>query len=203
MLGKKIIFFKHIILFTFYSSILYSQSNEMNSISIKSKSNGIVVQMNMDNLPDLSNVTAWQASSGWFYITMYKVKGDSTSLMPRRLPSEVIDFQIVESDESIQVGIRIKQPIENHDFLLVKKSNTMVASLHYSTEYLAQLETVKKMNLGQQNKEIHQEIRNWLYITGAGLTVAGLILDSDNKVNLQTQSGLGILITTLLLDLIW
>ena len=182
---------------------MYSQSNEMNSISIKSKSNGIVVQMNMDNLPDLSNVTAWQASSGWFYITMYKVKGDSTSLMPRRLPSEVIDFQIVESDESIQVGIRIKQPIENHDFLMVKKSNTMVASLHYSTEYLAQLDTVKKMNLGQQNKEIHQEIRNWLYITGTGLTVAGLIIDSDNKVNLQTQSGLGILITTLLLDLIW
>ena len=203
MLGKKIIFFKHIILFTFYSSILYSQSNEMNSISIKSKSNGIVLQMNMDNLPDLSNVTAWQASSGWFYITMYKVKGDSTSLMPRRLPSEVIDFQIVESDESIQVGIRIKQPIENHDFLMVKKSNTMVASLHYSTEYLAQLDTVKRMNLGQQNKEIPQEIRNWLYITGTGLTVAGLILDSDNKMNLQTQSGLGILITTLLLDLIW
>ena len=114
-----------------------------------------------------------------------------------------MDFQIIESDESIQLGIRIKQPIENHDFLLVKNSNTLVASLHYSTEYLAQLDTVKKMNLGQQNKEMSQEIRNWLYITGTGLTVAGLLLDSDDRMNSQTQSGLGVLITTLLLDLIW
>ena len=182
---------------------MYSQSNKLNSISLKSKANGIVVQLKMNNLPDVNNITAWQASAGWFYITMYKVKGDSSSLMPRRLPSEVIDFQIIESDESIQLGIRIKQPIENHDFLLVKKSNTLVASLHYSTEYLAQLDTVKKMNLGQQNKEMSQGIRNWLYFTGTGLTVAGLLLDSDGRMNLQTQSGLGVLITTLLLDLIW
>ena len=76
----------------------------------------------MKNVPDVSNITAWQASSGWFYITMYKVKGDSSSLMPRKLPPQVIDFQIIESDESIQLGIRIKQPIENHDLLLEKKS---------------------------------------------------------------------------------
>ena len=134
---------------------------------------------------------------------MYKVKGDSSSLMPRKLPPQVIDFQIIENDESIQLGIRIKQPIENHDFLLVKNSNTLVASLHYSMEYLAQLDTVKKMNLGQQNKEMHQGIRNWLYITGTGLTVAGFLLDSDDRMNSQTQSGLGVLITTLLLDLFW
>ncbi len=138
------------------------------------------MQLKMNNLPDVSNITAWQASSGWFYITMYKVKGDSSSLMPRKLPPQVIDFQIIESDESIQLGIRIKQPIENHDFLLVKNSNTLVASLHYSMEYLAQLDTVKKMNLGQQNKEIHQEIRNWLgcsaglgWVELAGLTGLG------------------------------
>ena len=157
----------------------------------------------MKNLPDVSNITAWQASSGWFYITMYKVKGDSSSLMPRKLPSQIVDFQIIDSDESIQLGIRIKQPIENHDFLLVKNTNTLVASLHYSTEYLAQLETVKKMNLGQDNKEMQQEIRNWLYFTGTGLAVTGLILDSDNRINSQTQIGLGVLITTFLLDLIW
>jgi len=59
------------------------------------------------------------------------------------------------------------------------------------------------MNLGQQNKEMPQEIKNWLYITGAGLTVAGLLLDSDDRMNSQIKSGLGVLITTLLLDLIW
>ena len=95
------------------------------------------------------------------------------------------------------------RPIENHDFLLVKNTNTLVASLHYSTEYLAQLETVKKMNLGQDNKEMPQKIRNWLYFTGTGLAVTGLILDSDDRINSQTQSGLGVLITTFLLDLIW
>ena len=157
----------------------------------------------MNHLPDVNNITAWQASSGWFYITMYKVKGDSSSLMPHKLPSQVLNFQIIDSDESIQLGIRIKQPIENHDFLLVKKSNTLVASLHYSTEYLAQLDTVKKMNLGKPNKEMSQGIRNWLYFTGTGLTVTGLLLDTEDRMNSQTQSGLVVFITTFLLDLIW
>ena len=157
----------------------------------------------MKNVPDVSNITAWQASSGWFYITMYKVKGDSSSLMPRKFPSQIVDFQIIDSDESIQLGIRIKQPIENHDFLLEKKSNTLVASLHYSTEYLAQLDTVKKMHLGQQNKKMSQGIRNWLYFTGTGLTVTGLLLDTEDRMNSQTQSGLVVFITTFLLDLIW
>jgi hypothetical protein len=35
---------------------------------------------------------------------MYKVKGDSSSLMPGKLPPQVIDFQIIESDESITCG---------------------------------------------------------------------------------------------------
>jgi hypothetical protein len=86
---------------------------------------------------------------------------------------------------------------------LVKKSNTLVASLHYSTEYLAQLDTVQIMNLGQQNYKMSQGIRNWLYFTGTGLTVTGLLLDSDDRMNSQTQSGLGVFITTFLLDLIW
>ena len=157
----------------------------------------------MDTLPNINNITAWQANSGWFYITLYQVTGDSSALMPRKIPSDITDFQIIENDESLQLGIRLIKTIENHEFSSLVDENSIVASLHYSTEYLAQLDTVKKMNLGQQNKEMPQEIRDWLYITGTGLTVAGLLLDSDDRMNSQTQSGLGVLITTFLLDLIW
>ena len=157
----------------------------------------------MDTLPDIKNITAWQANSGWFYITLYQVTGDSSALMPRKIPSDITDFQIIENDESLQLGIRLIKTIENHEFSSLEDENSIVASLHYSTEYLAQLDTVKKMNLGQQKKGMPPGLRNWLYITGTGLTVSGLLQDSEDRMNSQTQSGLGVLITTFLLDLIW
>ena len=59
------------------------------------------------------------------------------------------------------------------------------------------------MNLGQQKKGMPPGLRNWLYITGTGLTISGLLQDSEDRMNPQTQSGLVVLITTFLLDHIW
>ena len=145
--GLEINFSKHIIPLLFCPVSLFSQTSQLEFITLESKANGIVVQLKMDTIPDINNITAWQANSGWFYITLYQVTGDSSALMPRKIPSDITDFQIIENDESLQLGIRLIKTIENHEFSSLEDENSIVASLHYSTEYLAQLDTVKKMNL--------------------------------------------------------
>jgi hypothetical protein len=172
----------------------------MESIEIESKANGIVIEIAMDTLPDLANITGWQANSGWFYITLYRVSGDSASLMPTNLAQDILDFQIIETKESLQLGIRLNETIENHEFSQGKNTNTLVASLHYSTEYLAQLDTIKQMELGQTKRRLSSEFKNWLYFTGTGLGITGLLNNSNNDVNTQTTIGIGILISTFILD---
>ena len=79
----------------------------------------------------------------------------------------------------------------------------MIASLHYSTEYLAQLDTIKDMKLDKKRFVMKNPLRNWLYITGTGLTLSGILQDPAHKLNNQTNVGIGLLLTTLLVDLIW
>ena len=67
----------------------------LETLHLESKANGILLHMKMDTIPETKNITSWQANSGWFYITLYKVLGDSTSLIPENIPSSMLDFQII------------------------------------------------------------------------------------------------------------
>ena len=182
------------------TGILYAQSNELKSIQIESKKNGIIISMAFNSSFDFANITGWQANSGWFYITLYKSTGDSTSLSNRELPQGIKEFQVIESAESIQLGLKIIEPIEQFDFSLGNGENAIEATLLYSTTYLAGLETIKQMNLDSHKKLFPEGVRNWFYLTGTGLTFTGLMQDADNRINTQTKAGVGLLIVTFLMD---
>ena len=98
----------------------------------------------MDSIPDQKDISAWQANSGWFYITLYKVKGDTSRLMPDNLQKGILDLQFIQGDESFQIGLRLKRFVENYEFSMNTKHNRIIGSLHYSTEYLSQLDSMKK-----------------------------------------------------------
>jgi hypothetical protein len=78
-----------------------------------------------------------------------------------------------------------------------------VATLLYSTTYLAGLNTIKQMNLKSQERGFTVGVRNWFYITGSGLTLTGLLQNSDDSINTQTKAGIGLLALTFILDKIW
>ena len=159
--------------------------------------------MKMDTIPDPKNITAWQANSGWFYITLYKVKGDSTSLIPEYIPSGILDFQVVPSNESLQLGLRLKEPIENYEFSPNHNSKTVLATLHYSTQYLAELDTIQEMKRTNSKQGIPDGIKKWLYLTGTGITLAGLMQSDDPGLNNQSIAGISLLLSTFLIDKIW
>jgi len=182
---------------------LYPQSIELQSVQLESKENGIIVSLDLDTTVNISNITGWQANSGWFYMTLYKVSGDSTSLSIRTLPDGVKEFQVIESEESIQLGIKIIEPISQFNFSPGEDDRSIVATLLYSTTYLAGLNTIKQMNLKSQERGFPVGVRNWFYITGSGLTLTGLLQNSDDSINTQTKAGIGLLALTFILDKIW
>ena len=92
------------------------------------------------------------------------------------------------------------EPIQNHEFSLKDRRNTLVATLHYSTEYLAQSDTIKQMYLEQPKNIISDNFKNWLYITSTGLTALGILNSSNDNIDHKTNVGLGILIFTFILD---
>lgn len=186
-----------IVLFGVILSIAFSNNIFLESLEIESKTNGILLTLKMDSIPDQKDISAWQANSGWFYITLYKVKGDTSRLMPDNLQKGILDLQFIQGDESFQIGLRLKRTIENYEFSMNTKHNRIIGSLHYSTEYLSQLDSMKKKEESQKISGLPDGIRKWLYLTGTGVTLAGTLQNNGEK---QVKTGVIMLLSTFLFD---
>ena len=186
-----------IVLFGVILSIAFSNNIFLESLEIESKTNGILLTLKMDSIPDQKDISAWQANSGWFYITLYKVKGDTSRLMPDNLQKGILDLQLIQGDESFQIGLRLKRTIENYEFSMNTKHNRIIGSLHYSTEYLSQLDSMKKKEESQKISGLPDGIRKWLYLTGTGVTLAGTLQNNGEN---QVKTGVIMLLSTFLID---
>ena len=189
-----------IVLFGVILSIAFSNNIFFESLEIESKTNGILLTLKMDSIPDQKDISAWQANSGWFYITLYKVKGDTSRLIPDNLQKGILDLQFIQGDESFQIGLRLKRTIENYEFSMNTKHNRIIGSLHYSTEYLSQLDSMKKKEESQKISGLPDGIRKWLYLTGTGVTLAGTLQNNGEK---QVKTGVFMLLSTFLFDQIF
>ena len=186
----------------FFLSMLYPKEINIESIEIDSKSNGIIVNVTIDSILRKNDLTAWQANSGWFYITLYKAKGDTLNLKSNGLPSEVIDYQLIQGDESFQIGLRLRRNIESHEFSFIDK-NTLNIPLRYSTEYFSSLDSVTKPHSQQLNAGIPNGIKKWLYLTGSGVAISGSAKGGRLSSDTQTQIGIAMILATFIIDIIW
>ena len=186
----------------FFLSMLYPKEINIESIEIDSKSNGIIVNVTMDSIPRKNDLTAWQANSGWFYITLYRARGDTLNLKSNGLPSEVIDYQLIQGDESFQIGLRLRRNIESHEFSFIDK-NTLNIPLRYSTEYFSSLDSITKPHSQQLNAGIPNGIKKWLYLTGSGVAISGSAKGGRLSSDTQIQIGIAMILATFIIDILW
>ena len=186
----------------FLLSLIYPEDITLQSIEIESKSNGIIVTVTMDSSLAKNDITAWQANSGWFYITLYRAKGDTLDLGNKRLNNTVLDYQVIQGDESFQIGLRLRRNIEFHEFSFVDE-NTLSISLRYSTEYFSTLDSAKGIDSREMRNGISDGLRKWLYLAGSGMIVAGSVKGKDLSSNIQIQIGITTMIATFIIDKMW
>ena len=186
----------------FFLSMLYPKEINIESIEIDSKSNGIIVNVTMDSILRKNDLTAWQANSGWFYITLYRAKGDTLNLKSNGIPSEVIDYQLIQGDESFQIGLRLRRNIESHEFSFLDK-NTLNIPLRYSTEYFSSLESIAEPHSQQLSAGIPDGIKKWLYLTGSGVAISGSAKGGRLSSDTQTQIGIAMILSTFIIDILW
>ena len=186
----------------FFLSMLFPKEINIESIEIDSKSNGIIVNVTMDSILRKNDLTAWQANSGWFYITLYRAKGDTLNLKNNGIPREVIDYQLIQGDESFQIGLRLRKNIESHEFSFIDK-NTLNIPLRYSTEYFSSLDSVTKPHSQQLNAGIPNGIKKWLYLTGSGVAISGSAKGGRLSSDTQTQIGIAMILSTFIIDILW
>ena len=190
----------HIIVFLY--ALLFSQKYQLNSVSAISKSNGIIISLKTNILPNKNNISGWQANSGWFYLTLYEASLNDTTELIKTLDKDIIDLQIIDIEESLQIGLKLKKPIENYNFEFIEDKNKIIASLHYSTEYFAKIEPKNSSDYSQKKESISNGLKTWLNLTGAGLVISGALDKKETSRNTKSNSGLIILTFNLILNII-
>ena len=109
-----------LILACFLISSAFAQDNKITQLDIDSRENGTIVKLKSTKKVDLKNVTAWY-SSGWFYLTIYDAKSDSTKLSNTPLSKIVKKIEVANSDESTQIALKVNESIESFEIMSPSK----------------------------------------------------------------------------------
>ena len=192
---------KLIISCLFYHTIAFWEYYSLESVNVNSKANGILVYLKVDSLPNSENLTGWQSQNDWFYITLYQCKMIKSKQL-KEIDSNILDFEMIENEESLQLGIKSRESIEQFNFSLNPNTNTITTSLHFSTKFFANKNKDEVVVNHNQNTGLSRGTRTWLNISGIGLTLSGILKEEKVLNNPQTIAGVSIVVATFLLDLI-
>ena len=193
---------KFIFSYLLYHTFAFSEYSTLESINVNSKTNGILVSLKMDSLPNEKNLTGWQSKNDWFYITLYQCRIMKSKQILKEIDSNILDFEIIENEESLQLGIKSRESIEQFNFSLNPNTNTITTSLHFSTKFFANKNKDEVVVNHNQDTGLSRGTRTWLNISGIGLTLSGILKEEKVFNNPQTIVGVSIVVATFLLDLI-
>ena len=189
------------ILFLFQKSF---GSNYLKDVTFYGKENGLIVEFVFEEAVSPDSVNAWQSQTEWFYFTLYNVLADTSELLVQtEIKKPVLNFQPILTEQSTQIGIKLKNRVESFEIFKTREDNTLNAHLHYSIENFAELSSVSTYK--RKKREFNSRFsrsKSWLLLIGSGYTITGLLKDSK-KMNTDLKIGIGTLVFTYIIHRIW
>ena len=172
-----------IILFLF--NIVFSQTKQISQISISSKKNGISINILSDIPLDKSQVTGWyNDTNSWYYMTIHNATGDVIALEKTRIEYPISNIEIVNTGESIQIGFKMKLPVEEFEFYFDDSSSRLLVALRFPlSNVLASIEAERPNRSNKKNVDDNRP-RSWikgLYFTGSSIVGVGLLKRNNQK----------------------
>ena len=189
------------ILFLFQKSF---GSNYLKDITFYGKENGLIVEFVFAEAVSPDSINAWQSQTEWFYFTLYNVLADTSDLLVQtEIKKPVLNFQPILTEQSTQIGIKLKNRVESFEIFKTREDNTLNAHLHYSIENFAELSSVSTYK--RKKREFNSRFsrsKSWLLLIGSGYTITGL-LNNKKKMNTKLKIGIGTLLFTYIIHKIW
>ena len=189
------------ILFLFQKSF---GSNYLKDVTFYGKENGLIVEFIFEEAVSPDSVNAWQSQTEWFYFTLYNVLADTSELLVQtEIKKPVLNFQPILTEQSTQIGIKLKNRVESFEIFKTREDNTLNAHLHYSIENFSELSSVSAYK--RKKREFNSRFsrsKSWLLLIGSGYTITGL-LNNNKKMNTELKIGIGTLVFTYIIHRIW
>ncbi len=181
-------------------------------LSIESKKNGAFLRIMTNKPVDLQYTSGWIRKDIYFYLTVMNARADTDRIMATPLIKPVTKLELSHVGESAQFAFELDQPLESFDLYQSDNPPEILVSLRFPiTDVLASLQEAKEQSqpdftpaplmTAKQPGPTYGKIRSALYLTGASLTVAGIITQ-DNSAGFSWEfgTGLGLILGTYFFD---
>tara|TARA_B110000467_G_scaffold155462_1_gene167786 strand:+ start:5231 stop:5851 length:621 start_codon:yes stop_codon:yes gene_type:complete len=192
-----------IIILLFSLASIYSQTNRITSIDIASKMNGISINIHSDLILNPNQVTGWfNESTSWYYMTIHQANGDTASLELTKLVNSIKKVEVIKAGESLQIGFRMRVPVENFEFYFSDVNPEFITALRFPlSDVIASLESNQ---LDLENNIIYKTKNKpiWLkvfYFVGIGLATSGIIAGEGQK-GWEAPIGMGMITVAYVYD---
>lgn len=188
-------------------------------LDVENKKNGAFIKIHTTSPVDPKFVSGWTSEGGWFYITILGAISDSIRVMDSEIDLPVKEIQVDNAEESTQLAFKIDQEIENFEFYQSQSPPELLVSLRFPITEIAGIleEEIDKMETAESittdntglevNKGVllpdhYKRIRSALYMTGASLTIAGAMIESNKSEGFtwEIPTGLAIVAGTFFYD---
>ena len=155
------------------------------------KKNGVSIKILANFSIQPSQITGWyNQSNSWYYITIYNAFGDTVSLGKTKTNYPITDIEAIKIGESIQLGFKMSQPVENFEFYHNNAQELLIALRFPLSNVLASMEEdrpVVSMQTSQTNS-----LSKVFYLLGS--SIIGLeILNSKSNESWKVSIGLSVI----------
>ena len=162
-------------------------SNILSNVEFEEKENGIIVEFKFKEPISPDSIYAWQSDNQWFYFTLHNILSDTLKLeQETTFNSPILDLQPIVSNNSTQIGLRLKKRVDSFEFYKKSQKNFLNAHLHYSLDNFKPIALASnKANKSREFDKLFTRSKSWLFILASGYSIATLINDENTKINIE------------------
>ena len=129
-------------------------------------------------------------------MTIHNTKGDTAKLEQTKIYYPISSIEAFNTGESLQIGLKIKRPVEDFEFYFGGANNSLLVALRFPLENV--LATMEMESSTQTNENINDHIKakSWvkrLYIAGSGMIGIGT-LNNKNQNGWEIPVGFSLIL---------
>lgn len=127
-------------------------ANDVMMVSTHKKSNGTLIRIVTSEIVDFDNIAGWVGQENWYYVTLNATDLSKTLPDFLEINSPIIDLEIMENNESVQLGFLFDRPIE--DFEIFHSGATRVILVQVWESLSDSLKTTVASSENQNNNRV-------------------------------------------------
>jgi len=127
-------------------------AHQVQMVTSHEKTNGVLLRIVVDNIPNVKNIAGWIGQENWFYLTLNESVFAKNVLENLKSTRPLLEVEGIQNEQSVQIGFLM--PYQISDFEIFHSSSNRVFLVHIWNKLDHQKMNDIKISENQNNNKI-------------------------------------------------